>query len=219
MNDSTRFNRRDLARLGAGALAAGIVGIGPARLLTAQRIESTQRGEMPTTGGMRPGPLGRNPMPLSIAGFSPVSISIEAAAVDAIIETREIVDGIMQDPTGPWVVAWYKETGRLGVPDENVVVAAHVDYWDVGPAVFFNIRNLTEGDVVDMTGDDGSVYRYEVEWLELFDAENAPIQEIVGPTDATSLTMITCGGEFNYQTGQYISRTVVRCNFAEKIEA
>ena len=70
-----------------------------------------------------------------------------------IVETREIVDGVMQDPTGPWVVSWYKETGRLGVPDENVVMAAHVDYWDVGPAVFYNIRVLAEGDVVDVTGE------------------------------------------------------------------
>ena len=61
---------------------------------------------------------------------------------------------------GPWVVSWYKETGRLGVEDENVVVAAHVDYWNVGPAVFYNIRNLKEGDIVDLTGEDNNLYRY-----------------------------------------------------------
>ena len=219
MNSSTRIRRRDLARYGVGALALGAIGLSPARLLAAPKIESTQRGEMPTTGGFRPGPLGLNPQPLTIAGYAPVSISIEAAAVDAVIETREIVDGVMQDPTGPFVVAWYKETGRLGVPDENVVVAAHVDYWDVGAAVFYNIRNLAEGDIVDMTGEDSIVYRYLVEWQELYDANNAPIEDIVGPTDETSLTMITCGGQFDYQTGEYISRTVVRCKFSEKITA
>jgi hypothetical protein len=219
MNSSTRMRRRDLARYGVGALALGAIGLAPARMLAAPKIESTQRGEMPTTGGLRPGPLGLSPQPLTIAGYVPVAISIEAAAVDAVVETREIIDGVMQDPTGPWVVSWYKETGRLGVPDENVVVAAHVDYWDVGAAVFFNIRNLGEGDLVDMTGEDGSVYRYVVEWLELFDANNAPIQDIVGPTDETSLTMITCGGQFDYQNGEYISRTVVRCKFSEKVTA
>lgn len=219
MNSSTRMRRRDLARYGVGALALGALGVTPTPLFAAPKIESTQRGEMPTTGGLRPGPLGLSPQPLTVAGFAPVSISIEAAAVDAVVETREIVDGVMQDPTGPWVVAWYKETGRLGVPDENVVVAAHVDYWDVGAAVFYNIRNLAEGDTVDMTGEDGSVYRYAVEWLRLYDAQNAPIEEIVGSTDDTSLTMITCGGQFDYQNGEYISRTVVRCTFSEKITA
>ena len=219
MNDSTRINRRDLARYGLGVLAVGAVSLSPVRMLAAPRIESTQRGEMPTTGGLRPGPLGLSPQPLSVAGFVPVAISIEAAAVDAVVETREIVDGVMQDPTGPWVVSWYKETGRLGVPDENVVMAAHVDYWDVGPAVFYNIRNLAEGDPVDLTGEDGNVYRYTVEWQKLFDADNAPIEEIVGPTDETALTMITCGGQFDYANGHYISRTVVRCKFAEKVTA
>jgi hypothetical protein len=217
MNDSIRIKRRDLARLGFGALALGATGFGPARLLAAPKIESTQRGEMPTTGGLRPGPLGLSPQPLTTAGFTPVAISIEKAGVAAEVETREIVDGVMQDPTGPWVVSWYKETGRLGVPDENVVMAAHVDYWDVGPAVFYNIRVLAEGDTVDVTGDDGNVYRYAVQWQKLFDADNAPIQEIVGPTDESALTLITCGGQFDYANGHYISRTVVRCKFAEKL--
>jgi hypothetical protein len=217
MNDSIRIKRRDLARLGFGALALGATGFGPARLLAAPKIESTQRGEMPTTGGLRPGPLGLSPQPLTTAGFTPVAISIEKAGVAAEVETREIVDGVMQDPTGPWVVSWYKETGRLGVPDENVVMAAHVDYWDVGPAVFYNIRVLAEGDTVDVTGDDGNVYRYAVQWQKLFDADNAPIQEIVGPTDESALTLITCGGQFDYANGHYISRTVVRCKFAEKV--
>ena len=219
MNDSTRLNRRDLARFGIGALALGAAGFGPARLLAAPKIESTERGEMPTTGGQRPGPIGLNPQPLSIGGFQPVAITVDKAAIDAVVEVREIVDGIMQDPTGPWVVSWYKETGRLGIPDENVVVAAHVDYWDVGPAVFYNIRNLVENDVVDMTGEDGNTYRYTVEWLKLYDADNAPVQEIVGDTGETSLTMITCGGQFDYQNGHYLSRTVVRCKFSEKIKA
>ena len=122
----------------------------------------------------------------------------------------------MQDPTGPWVVSWYKETGRLGLEEQNVVVAAHVDYWNVGPAVFYNVRNLKEGDVVDLTGEDNNIYRYQVEWIELYDANNAPIADIVGATGETSLTMITCGGEFDYADGEYLSRTVVRASFVEK---
>jgi hypothetical protein len=152
MTDRTRINRRDLTRLGFGALALGVAGLAPARLLAAPKIESTERGEMPTTGGQRPGPIGFNPQAATVAGYQPVSITIEKAAVDAVIEVREIVDGLMQDPTGPWVVSWYKETGRLGVPGENAVMAAHVDYWDVGPAVFYNIRNLAKDDFVDVTG-------------------------------------------------------------------
>src|SRR5215211_4940661 len=65
-------------------------------------IESTKSGEMPTTGGLRPGPIGLNPIKANSAGVVPVSIQIESAAVDAEVEQLEIVDGKMQDPTGPW---------------------------------------------------------------------------------------------------------------------
>jgi hypothetical protein len=218
MNGQIRLNRRELSRLGFGALAPGAAAIAPRISMAQPRIEPTERGEMPTTGGLRPGPLGLNPQPLTIAGFRPVSMTVESAGIAAPVEQLEIVDGIMQDPTGPWVVSWYKETGRLGVPDANICVAGHVDYWNVGPAVFYNVRNLVEGDAVDMAGEDGKVYRYEVQWVELYDAENAPIQDIVGSTGEQSLTMITCGGEFNYQTGHYVSRTVARARFAEIVE-
>jgi hypothetical protein len=217
MSNELRMNRRELTRYGIGGLALAATALGSSRALAAPpKIESTQRGEMPTTGGMRPGPTGLNPQPLAAAGVKPVAIDIQAASVEAVVETLEIVDGVMQDPTGPWVVSWYKETGRLGVEDENVVVAAHVDYWNVGPAVFYNIRNLKEGDIVDLTGEDNNLYRYTVEWLKLYDANNAPIEEIVGQTNETSLTMITCGGEFDYADGEYLSRTVVRAKFSAK---
>ena len=66
-------------------------------------------------------------------------------AIAAGIEPLRVVDGAMQDPTGPWVVAWYENLGALGAIG-NVVMAGHVDYWNVGPSVFFNIRDLTPGD-------------------------------------------------------------------------
>jgi LPXTG-site transpeptidase (sortase) family protein len=115
----------------------------------------------------------------------------------------------MQDPTGPWVVSWYKETPMLGA-DGNTVMAGHVDYWDVGPAVFYNVGSLKEDDLITVTGEDGRIYTYKVQWVRVYDTANAPIQDIVGPTDQRALTLITCGGEFDYTNGVYLSRTVVR---------
>ena len=136
----------------------------------------------------------------------------EADERDADLDDREEPARItleMQDPTGPWVVSWYKETGKLGEID-NIVMAGHLDYWDVGPAVFYNIAQLAPKDPIDVTGDDGETYSYEVEYVKQYDAANAPIQEIIGPTDTEDLTLITCGGPFDYQNGVYLQRTVVR---------
>ncbi len=175
-------------------------------------IQSTELGEMPTTGGLRPGPIGLKPAPVPpLNGELPVAIKIPKAQVDAEVETIEIVDGVMQNPTGPWVVSWYKETAKLGEVG-NTVMAGHLDYWDVGPSVFYHIGDLAKGDKISITGNDGDLFTYEVDWVKLYDATNAPIQTIVGPTKNESLTLITCGGPFDYQNGVYLQRMVVRAH-------
>ncbi|GIW03884.1 MAG: hypothetical protein KatS3mg059_0504 [Thermomicrobiales bacterium] len=76
--------------------------------------------------------------------------------------------------------------------------------------------SCTKGDRIEITGEDGQTYVYEVDWVRNYDNANAPIQEIVGPTDNESLTLITCGGPFDYVNGVYLQRTVVR---AHRVEA
>jgi sortase A len=195
--------------LGVGALTvASVIGLS-AGAAAQETIVSTKQGEIPTTGGQRPGPIGTEPEASQAQGVLPVSIAIEKISLNAQIETLQIVNSVMQDPTGPWVVSWYKETGKPGELD-NIVMAGHLDYWDVGPAVFYNIGQLEQGDQIDVTGDDGLTYSYAVDWVENYDANNATIPDIVGSTDVEALTLITCGGPFDYQNGVYLQRTVVR---------
>jgi sortase (surface protein transpeptidase) len=212
VNDSgsPRFTRR-AGLIGAAMLTLGALpGMAAKALAQDDQIVSTKLGEVPTTGGQRPGPVPVEPDTSQQAqGVLPVSIAIAKINLNAQVETIQIVDGIMQDPTGPWVVSWYKETGKLGEIN-NIVMAGHLDYWDVGPAVFYNIGQLAPKDKIDVTGDDGQDYTYEVDWVKNYDSANAPIQEIIGPTDQEDLTLITCGGPFDYQNGVYLQRTVVR---------
>ncbi len=170
------------------------------------------RDDAPITGDMHAGPLGLNPPAVRNQGVLPTAIRIANAQVDAEVETVEIVDGVMQNPTGPWVVSWYEETAELGVRG-NVVMAGHIDYWNVGPAVFFNLRDMAPGDQIEVIGEDQSSHFYTVEWNETYDLEeltSGRISELVGPTEDPVISLITCGGEFDYASGEYLSRTVVR---------
>lgn len=175
-------------------------------------IESNTLGEMPTTGGNRPGPGGSQPPQITVAGTNPVTIVIEQSGVDADVEVLDIVDGAMENPTGPWVVAWYQETAQLGEIG-NVVLAGHVDYWDVGPSVFYTVGNLAPGDPIVLTGENGTSYTYAVDSVETIGIEeltSGRTTELIGPVDGQVLTIFTCGGEFDYENGEYLSRTVVR---------
>lgn len=177
-------------------------------------IRPTGVGDVPSTGASRPGPANIVQNRFSIEPVAPVGLSIESAGVDAGIERLRVVDGAMQDPSGPWEVAWYENLGGLGSID-NVVMAGHIDYWNVGPSVFYNLASVQPGDEIVVSGDDGKQYPFVVEWVRQFDSASMPLDEVIGPTGGQSLTLITCGGAFDYVNGQYLQRTVVRANRAE----
>ena len=177
--------------------------------------DERRTAEMPTTGGARPGPS----VPLLMSelsrsrGVRPIAIRIPTIQVNSEVERRPITDNQMAAPTGPYVVAWYGATGRLGVLG-NGVFAGHVDYASVGPAVFARLGELVVGDQIELTGEDVGVYRYAVTWSELYDAATAPVDDIIGPTETESVTLITCGGWFDSAAGSYDSRLIVH---AERI--
>lgn len=216
MTRTTRWSRRSV--LGAGLALPGLLAVAGSpwsatRTSAAQDpVEASKLGEPPTTGGVRPGPFGAAPKPFQKVGVVPIAIKITNAEVDAPVEQQEIVDGVMQNPSGPFVVAWYRGTGRLG-EDSNIVMAGHLDYWDVPQAVFFHVGDLKQDDEIDVTGEDNLVYKYKVEWVKNYsvaDLDAKGVQEIVGSTKTESLTLITCGGPFDYQNGQYLERMVIR---------
>jgi hypothetical protein len=176
-------------------------------------IVSTRTGEVPSAGTRRPGPVDptfaatTNRQP----GLAPIGLQVDAALIDAPIEVLRVVDGIMQDPSGPWEVGWYENLAALG-DGGNVVMAGHIDYWNVGPAVFYNIASLAEGDLVEVVAEDGQIFSYAVEWVREYPADNLPLDEVVGDTPTESVTLITCGGTFDYATAHYLSRIAVRAN-------
>jgi hypothetical protein len=174
-------------------------------------IRPTGTGDVPSTGASRPGPENLALDRLRSDVVAPVGLAIEPAGIDAAIENLRVVDGAMQDPSGPWVVAWYENLGALGKIG-NVVMAGHIDYWNVGPAVFYNLSTLEPGNEIVVTGDDGKTYSFAVEWVRQYDSASIPLDEVTGPTAEQSLTLITCGGAFDYTNGHYLQRTVVRAN-------
>lgn len=136
-------------------------------------------------------------------------LSIPRFEVDAPVVVRGIdANKVMVAPDGPTDVAWYDFSARPGF-GSNAVFAGHVDYINYGPAVFWNLKDLNQGDEIRVQLADGTAYRYRV-----FAKQEVPagtnVAGIVGATEREIITLITCGGTFNYTTGQYESRLVVR---------
>lgn len=182
----------------------------------------TAGGDLPTTGGMRPGPGRRRANAGGGAGIVPIAIVSDPLAIDSEVYAADVIDSVMQDPTGPFVVAWYESLGKLG-QNGNVVVAGHVDYYTVGEAVFWRIKEpgASVGDLVTLVGEDGSQHVYQVQRSRTYaiaDLTGDVIQrQITGATRTPTLTLITCGGDFDAVSGEYLSRIAVRCSRVQVI--
>jgi len=142
---------------------------------------------------------------VGIARLVVPALSIDAPMVVLGVDS----DGVMEAPSGPADVGWYTFSG-LPEQGRNIVVSGHVDYHNYGPAVFWRLREAKAGEVVQLLLEDQSVVTYKVVSTTDYDARSAPVQEIIGSTDAETLTLITCGGSFNTRTREYDKRLVVR---------
>lgn len=178
--------------------------------------------QLPTWGNGEAGTAKAGPLGLATAALPmteiPVAIEIPDADVNAEIEVNKIVDGQMLDPTGPWIVSWYEGTGLLHEPRRNMLMSGHVDYWNVGPAIFWTVASLQAGATVTVYGDRGGASTYEVEYVERINNRTVTpekLAEITGATDYEALTLITCGGTFDYEAGEYVERDIIRCRLLE----
>jgi hypothetical protein len=154
------------------------------------------------------GSAGQGPsLPRSV----PVSVSIPAIGVDSdLLDLGINADGSMQVPslvTSAGEAAWYKYSptpGQIGAS----VIEGHVDSYQ-GPAVFFRLGALQPGDDIDVTLADGVTAIFRVTGVREYLKARFPAKAIYGSTDFAALRLITCGGVFDYNTGHYLSSTVV----------
>jgi LPXTG-site transpeptidase (sortase) family protein len=157
-----------------------------------------------------------SPQPADVAPAEPtatsqvVRIEVPGLAIDApVVSLGVLADGVMESPHTPTDVGWYRFSARPGTTG-NAVFAGHVDYANYGPAVFYRLRELKFGDLVRVELADGSSLAYSVVSTQVFDADNAPVQEIVGPTPNETITLITCTGVFDRNVLEYNKRLVVK---------
>lgn len=154
---------------------------------------------------------------------------IPVLGVDAPIGQRFVAGSQMPSPTGPGDVVWYDFSqwpGLGGVPGGggNAVFSGHVDYfarvaWAEaiyrGRGVFFNLTVLSPGDIIEVEVG-GNVYQYAVVWRQQISAgpDGDWNSILAGNVAVDSITLITCGGEFDRNEASYDERVVIR---AERI--
>lgn len=127
-----------------------------------------------------------------------------------------VADGVALQAKTDLDVAYTNAAGQTPATEVPTELGGtgHVD-WGGQPGVFFNLRELSPGDGIAVTRQDGSTAQFEVTHVEQFDKDAFPTQAVYGDLDHAGLRLITCGGSFDPQMRSYQDNLVV---FAELVD-
>lgn len=149
--------------------------------------------------------------PSAAAGLAvsdPVHLSVPSIGVETGLQPLHLLaDGTLESPSSWNVAGWYSggiKPGQIG----PAVIAGHIDSTK-GPAVFYRLNKLVVGDQAIVTEQDGAVLTFVVDDLQSYPKSGFPAAAVYGPTPYPQLRLITCTGDFDYATHNYLDNLVV----------
>ncbi|MET8846256.1 class F sortase [Amycolatopsis sp. NPDC004625] len=164
----------------------------------------------PATPSSAPAPVATGPQLLpDAADVRPVRLRIPAIGVDAagLVPLGLGADHQLVAPARFEDVGWYAAGPVPGDPGP-AVIAAHVDSRS-GPAPFFRLRDLHDGDEVFVARSDGRQLRFVVDTVQRYPKDAFPTGAVYGPAPGSALRLITCGGSFDAAKRSYRDNIVV----------
>ena len=94
--------------------------------------------------------------------------------------------------------------GQLGPS----VVLGHVDSKEYGPGIFFELGALKPADTISVNRADGTVAVFSIDKVAQYPKDSFPTIEVYGNTDHAALRLITCGGNFDSSTRNYLDNII-----------
>jgi hypothetical protein len=155
------------------------------------------------------GRLPSGAMALAAEQARPVRLRVAALQLDApVVPAGVAVDGRLELPGDTHTVAWFVG-GAVPGDSGSAVLAAHVD-WGGAKGVFFELADLPDGAEIRVDFADGSslVFR-SVGRPEARGKHELPVDELFRRGGEASLTLVTCGGEFDPSVRAYADNTLV----------
>ncbi|MBT2487190.1 class F sortase [Streptomyces sp. ISL-96] len=144
----------------------------------------------------------------------PIRIRIDRIALDKpLTGLRVQQDGRLGVPKDPADVGWWSDGPRPGDAGAAVVVG-HVDS-PTGPGAFHGLSSLRPGDRISVRRQDRSTVAFTVKALRQYDKDSLPDSQVYATTGPPALRLITCGGAYDRERGEYSHNLVVYATLAE----
>ncbi|WP_440710707.1 class F sortase [Herbiconiux sp. YIM B11900] len=130
-----------------------------------------------------------------------IDVSVAEEGVDA--------DGALALPSDPGIASWYRWGPSPWSAAGATVIASHVDSLDYGIGQFARLAGAPVGTAIAVEAADGRVGAFAVQTVELQSKTQIDWSGVFDRTGAPRLVLVTCGGEFDYDTGHYLSNVIV----------
>lgn len=195
----------------AGGVTSLWIAAALALLFTGQAFALSAAATAPRLAGGVRGPSGPVTSPAAAAAVRaapPVSLAVPRIGVDTRVDGLGLGPGNALDVPADYARAgWY----RLGVAPGDAgptVFVGHVDS-HTGPAVFYRLSELQPGDAIDVRRADGVTVTFTVNEVRTVEKDNFPTEDVYGATENAQIRLITCGGEFDFDSRHYRHNVVV----------
>ena len=143
-------------------------------------------------------------------------LQIPSIAVDArLVPLGVDATGQMQVPDNGSDIGWYTFSAPPGQPG-NAVLSGHLDTATSTTAVFSHLKDLKQGDKVDISTA-GKTTDFELFWTKSWADDTAPLALILGNAPSPTLTLITCAGTWDRTNKNYSERLVIRAKLPGSI--
>jgi hypothetical protein len=165
----------------------------------ATRADARNVGTVPTA----PGAL--------VAFVSPYQIEIpKLAAAAPVVAVRTLAGGALDVPLNPKTVGWWNGGAKPGAKKGTAVLDGHINYQGVD-GVLSRIGTLDPGDIVYIKGlhnGKKTRVRFSITGVRTYDKRALPYRQIFDQHSVGRLAIVTCGGPFDAQTGNYLDNIV-----------
>jgi sortase (surface protein transpeptidase) len=147
----------------------------------------------------------------------PESIEIPALDIDQDLTELAVIGTDLQVPDDYSDIGWWRGGLTPGEKGASVMVG-HVDS-PTGPAVFYQLSGLRPGHEVTVRLEDGSRAVFAVRRVQTYDRTKFPSNQVYRSQGKPGLNLLTCGGSFDADAGQYSSNVVVYTDLVKRIPA
>ncbi len=174
---------------------------------------SDKRSQDKKSGSRQP----RHTGPTARPGPDPEAITVPALRIDQDLVELAVTGTELQVPDDYDDVGWWRDGPAPGEHGAAVMVG-HVDS-TTGPAVFYQLSALKPGYRMSVRLVDGSRAVFEVRKLRVYDRDDFPSEKVYRTTGRPQLHLVTCGGPFDLEAGQYTSNVVAFADLVRRIPA